>query len=155
MAAAGNNKKMIKIKFPQKQLNQLKKIGIEIVYLFGSQAEGKTHPLSDFDFGIVFEKPEKYKDNTLDVYSKLYGIFTDVLPKSYLRRRFQMREHEFDIVFFQFAPLSLQFNAIKGGRVLYEKNEEARFRYQEEVMKRNADLQYFYEMRYKAILERI
>ncbi len=146
---------MAKIKFSQKQLNQLKKMGIEVIYLFGSQAEGKTHPLSDFDFGIVFEKPEKYKDNTLDVYSKLYGIFTDVLPKSYLRRRFQMREHEFDIVFLQFAPISLQFSAIREGKVLYERNREKRFQYEEYIIKRNADLNYFYDIRYKAILERI
>ena len=146
---------MAKIKFSQKQLNQFEKIGIEIIYLFGSQAEGKIHPLSDFDFGIVFEKPEKYKDNTLDVYSKLYGIFTDVLPKSYLRRRFEMREHEFDIVFLQFAPISLQFSAIREGKVLYERNREKRFQYEEHVMKRNADLNYFYDLSFKALLERM
>jgi len=146
---------MVKIKFSQKQLNQLKKMGIETIYLFGSQAEGKTHPLSDFDFGIVFEKPEKYKDNTLDVYSKLYGIFTDVLPKSYLHRRFQMREHEFDIVFLQFAPISLQFSAIRDGKVLYEKDKEKRLQYEEYIIKRNADLNYFYDLSFKSLLERM
>jgi len=145
----------MKIKFTQKQINIFKRLGIEIIYLFGSQAQGKTHSLSDVDIGIVFEKPEKYKDKTMDPYLKLYDIFADVLPKSYLRQRFRLREHEFDIVFLQFAPISLQFNAIKNGKVLYEKSEEARFAYQEMIMKRQADLQYFYDLRYKAILERI
>jgi len=146
---------MMKIKFSQKQLNQFKKMGIEVIYLFGSQARGFEHPLSDVDIGVVFEKPEKYKNNTLDVYSKLYGIFTDVLPKSYLRRRFQMREHEFDIVFLQFASISLQFSAIRDGKVLYEKDKEKRLQYEEYIIKRNADLNYFYDLSFKALLERI
>lgn len=145
----------MEIKFSQKQLNQFKKMGIEVIYLFGSYAKGFTTPLSDFDFGIVLSQPEKYKENTLEIYSKLYEIFSEVLPREYLKRRFKMREHEFDIVFLQFAPISLQFNAIKDGKVLYEKAREKRFQYEEYVMKRQADLKYFYDLRYKAILERI
>lgn len=130
-------------------------MGIETIYLFGSRAQGRTHPLSDVDIGVIFSEPEKYRDKTLYVYLKLYDIFTDVLPKKYLRQRFKMKEHEFDLVFLQFAPIRLQFKAIKNGKVLYEKSEKARFAYQERVMKRQADLQYFYDLRYKAILERI
>ena len=130
-------------------------MGIDIVYLFGSYAQGKTHPLSDIDIGVVFKNPEKYKDKTMDAYLKLYDILTDVLPKDYLKRRTKIREHEVDIVFLQFAPLNLQFNAIKDGVVLYERDEKVRFHYLEELMKRIADIQYFYNLRYKAILQRI
>lgn len=143
------------MKFSQKQLNQFKKMGILVIYLFGSQAQGKTHKLSDVDIGIVFEKPERYKDKTLDVYLKLYDIFTEVLPKDYLKRRFQLKEHEFDIVFLQFSPISLQFDAIKEGKVLYEKDKEKRLNYEEYVTKRYCDLKYFYDIHYQAILERI
>ena len=146
---------MTKIKFSRKQLNQFKKMGIETIYLFGSRAQGYTHPLSDFDFGVVFSRPEKYKEKTLDIYSKLYQIFTEVLPKKYLRQRFKLRAHEFDIVFLQFAPISLQFEAIKGGKVLYEKNKEKRLDYEEYVLKRNCDLKYFYDLFYQNLLERI
>lgn len=130
-------------------------MGIQTIYLFGSQAQGKTHPLSDFDFGIVFEKPEKYKDNTMDVYLKLYDIFTDVLPKKYLSHRFKMRAHEFDIVFLQFAPISLQFKATKDNQILYEKDEEKRLNYEEYILKRYCDLRYLYDLSYKHLLERI
>ena len=143
------------MKFSQKQLNQFKKMGILVIYLFGSQAQGKTHKLSDVDIGIVFERPERYRDKTLDVYLKLYDIFTEVLPKDYLKRRFQLKEHEFDIVFLQFSPVSLQFDAIKEGKVLYEKDKEKRLNYEEYVIKRYCDLKYFYDIHYQAILERI
>lgn len=146
---------MRKIKFSSEHINIFKKIGIETIYLFGSRAQGKIHPLSDVDIGIVFVKPEKYKDKTMEPYLELYDIFTDVLPKSYLRQRFEMREHEFDLVFLQFAPISLQMKAIQTGKVLYEKSEKARFSYQEDVMRRHADLQYVYDLQHKAILERI
>lgn len=146
---------MKEIEFSSKQLNQFKEMGIEVVYLFGSRAQGKTTLLSDFDFGIVFRSPEKYKDKTLEVYSKLYKIFSKVLPQHYLEYRFKMREHEFDVVFLQFSPISLQFSAIKDGEVLYERDREKRFQYEEYVMKRNADLKYFYDLSLKYLLERI
>lgn len=128
---------------------------ISIIYLFGSRAQGKVHPLSDVDIGVVFENPKKYKDNTMKPYLKLYDIFTDVLPKKYLRQRFKMREHEFDIVFLQFVPIRLQFKAIKNSKVLYEKNKEKRLNYEEHIMERYCDLKYFYDLSHKHLLERI
>lgn len=146
----------MKIKFSKKQISDFKELGIQTIYLFGSYAQGKyIHPLSDVDIGVVFENLEKYKNDTMKPYSKLYDIFVDVLPKSYLRRRFELKAHEFDIVFLQFAPISLQFEAIKDSKVLYEKDREKRLDYEEYVVKRYCDLEYFYNMRRKAILERI
>lgn len=130
-------------------------MGIETIYLFGSRVQGFTHSLSDFDFGIVFSNSEKYKGKTFDVYSKLYEIFSEVLPKKYLCQRFKLKEHEFDIVFLQFTPISFQFSAIRNSKVIYEKTQEKRLRYEEEVIKRNGDLKYFYDLSFKALLERI
>lgn len=146
---------MKKIKFSQRQINIFKKMGIQTIYLFGSYAQGFSHALSDIDIGVVFKKPEKYRDKTMEAYLELYKIFTEVLPRDYLRRRFKLKEHEFDLVFLQFTPISLQFEAIKGGKVLYESNEEKRLSYEEYVVKKYCDLKYFHDLRYKAILERI
>lgn len=146
---------MAEIKFHKKQIEEFKRLEISIIYLFGSRAQGKTHPLSDFDIGVVFENPEKYRNKTLDVYSKLYDIFTEVLPKKYLRQRFKMKEHEFDIIFLQFIPIRFQFKAIKNGKVLYEKNKEERLNYEEYIMERYCDLKYFYDLSHKYLLERI
>lgn len=134
-----------KIKFSNKQLNQFKKMGVETVYLFGSQAQGFTHPLSDVDLGVVFSEPEKYKDKTMDPYLKLDDIFSDVFPKA----------KQIDVVFLQFTPLSLQFNATRDGKVLYEKDKEKRFCYQEDILKRYLDVKYFYDLSDKYFLERI
>ena len=146
---------MSKIKFSQKHTNQFKKIGIQTIYLFGSRAQGKTHALSDFDIGVVFENPQKYKNKTFEVYSKLYDIFTDVLPKAYLQDRFKMRRHEFDLVFLQFAPISLQFEASRNSIVLYESNAEKRFTYEEKVINHYCDLGHIFDLSYKALLERL
>lgn len=146
---------MTKIKFSEKQLNQFKRLAIEAIYLLGSRAQGNSHSLSDFDFGIVFSNPEKYKEKTLDIYLKLYDIFTEILPKKYLRQRFKLREHEFDIVFLQFTPISFQFAVIKNSRVLYERDKEKRLKYEEYIIKRNADLRYYHDLSFKALLERI
>jgi len=146
---------MIKIKFSKKQINLFKKLGIETIYLFGSHAQGNPNPLSDFDFGIVLANPEKYKEKTLDIYLKLYDIFTEILPKQYLSQRFKLREHEFDIVFLQFTPISFQFAVIKNGQVLYERDKENRLKYEEYVIKRKADLKYFHDLSFKRLLERI
>lgn len=146
---------MMKIKFSKKQIKQIEKIGVETIYLFGSYAKGINHSLSDVDIGIVFAKAEKYRDKTMDAYLKLYNIFTDVLPKEYLRRRFKMRAHEMDIVFLQSAPVSLQFNAIRGAKILYEKDRKKRFEYEEYIIKEYLDLKYFHDLSYKYLLERI
>jgi len=146
---------MSRIHFSKKQIRQFEKMGIEIIYLFGSRVQGFVSLLSDFDFGIVFEKPEKYKKETMDVYLKLYDIFTDVLPKEYLRKRFKMKEHEFDLVFLQFAPNILQFKAIKDSKVLYKKSQKENMNFKEKVLKQYCDFKYFYDLQYNALLQRI
>jgi len=146
---------MLKIKFSKKQIEQIEKMEIETIYLFGSYAKGYVHSLSDIDIGVVFSNAEKYQDKTMDVYLKLYDIFTDVLPKEYLKRRLKTRRHEFDLVFLQFAPISLQFNAIRGTKILYEKNRKKRLEYEECVIKKYLDLNYLYNLSYKYLLERI
>jgi len=146
---------MAKIKFSKKHISQFKKIGVETIYLFGSRSHSNAGSLSDFDFGVVLNNPKKYETDPLNIYSQLYSIFVDILPKAYLRKRFQMRAHEFDLVFLQYAPISLQFVAIKANEVLYQKDQEKRLSYEECVIKEHADLQYFYDLHSKAILERI
>lgn len=146
---------MFRIQFSKKHDDRFKKLDILAVYLFGSQAKGNIHPLSDVDIGVVFEKPEKFKDKTMSLYLELYQILTEVLPKDYLRHRFKKKEHEFDLVFLQFAPIHIQFNAIRDAKVLYESHRDKRLDYEEYVLKRFCDLKYLYDLREKAILERI
>jgi predicted nucleotidyltransferase len=146
---------MLEIQFARKHVDRFKKLEILAVYLFGSQAGGNIHPLSDVDIGAIFENPTRYIDKTMSPYLDLYQIFTEVLPKDYLRHRFNTKEHEFDLLFLQFAPIHIQFNAIRNAKVLFESQRDKRLDYEEYVLKRHCDLKYFYDLRESAILERI
>lgn len=134
-----------KVKFNIRQKARFKKLGVDAIYLFGSYAQGLETPISDIDIGIVFSHPEKYKSNTMPAYLALYDIFTDIFPKI----------KQVDIVFLQLVSLKLQYEAAIQGKALYESSLAKRFNYQEEVIKKYADLKYFYNIRYKAILERV
>lgn len=146
----------IAIKFTKKDIARLKKMDILAIYLFGSMATGKyTHDHPDFDFGVVLKDPEKLKGNTLKVYNELYDIIIEKLPKGYLKKRFKLRAHEFDIVFLQDTPVYFQARVVQDGRVLYCQDQRALGRYKDYVIERFCDLQYVYEISHKALLERI
>ncbi len=146
---------MLEIKFSKKHKDIFQEIGISVLYLFGSYAQGNAHKLSDIDIGVVFSSPEKYKDKTMDAYLKLYDIFTDVLPKEYLKRRFKTRKHDFDLVFLQFAPLELQYNVLKQNKIIYQSNDNIEANYRENILKKYIDFSYFLNMRHQAALDRI
>ena len=62
---------------------ELTKLGILIVYLFGSKAIGKGSPLSDVDIGVVCKDPMEDVD-TRSLYKRLYELFSDLCPQSRL-----------------------------------------------------------------------
>lgn len=144
------------ISFLQKHKLVFKALGVEAIILFGSQTTGKINNLSDVDIGVIFAKPEKYKNNTNDVYLKLYDVLTDVLPRAYLQRRFKLREHEVDIVFLQFAPIYLQHKALQDGKIIYQSQvgKDKILTYKENVSRSFLDLRHFFNLRFQAILER-
>ena len=92
---------------------RLSRLDVQLVYLFGSFAEGTVHALSDLDIGIVSGK--KLGDRTSDLYNQMYDIFTDVFPG-----------HSIDIVFLERAGLELRYDVIRHGRILYEVDEQRR-----------------------------
>lgn len=132
------------IKFNEAQINQFKKLGVSVIYIYGSQATGLSNFASDIDIGVVFSNPEKYKDKTMKVYNELYFIFTDIFPGK-----------KVDIVLLQFASPTLQFKAVSDGVVIYEKNAQSNFEYKEAVIKKYADIKYFLDLRAQEVLNRI
>jgi len=42
----------------------VKKYGLKLLLVFGSQASGKTHKLSDYDFGFISKKELSYLDRS-------------------------------------------------------------------------------------------
>lgn len=144
------------MKFTKKHKEIFEKLGVDVIYLFGSYVAGRVHPMSDVDIGVVFSDPRKYCGaNNMMAYSPLYDIIMDLLPADYKKARMKIKRHDFDLVFLQEAPIELQLAAIERGKVLYMKNEEAEAKYRESVSRRMADFSYFLNIRKQAILDRI
>jgi predicted nucleotidyltransferase len=106
---------------------ELKKLGVAIIYLFGSKATGRASRLSDIDIGIVLKTPASGKDPRA-LYHMLYQLFSEVYPRSKL-----------DIVFLQSAPLALQYSAIKDGKILFEEDPKLTADYEQGVINQYLD----------------
>jgi len=106
---------------------KFEELGIFIVYLFGSRATGRGSCLSDIDIGVVLKESPSGKD-TRTLYHNLYGLFTEMYPVSRL-----------DIIFLQAASLSLQYFAIKEGRVLFEEDSKFTADYENFVINQYLD----------------
>lgn len=122
--------------------DKLEELGVAIVYLFGSSATGLKNKESDIDIGVVLENG--LLTNKLELYTSLYVLFSKIFPKK-----------EIDIVFLNEAPLSSQFEAIKYGKVLYEKNTNLRLQFEELTMLKYADFLPIEEEMERVILQRI
>jgi predicted nucleotidyltransferase len=125
------------------QIEKLQKLHVNLVYLFGSYAEGKEHDFSDLDIGIVFFYNVLHS-NLSNTYNELYYIFTDVLPNKSI-----------DIVFIQRAGLELCFDVISHGKIIYESSTTARLDFEEKIMIMYADFKPILNEFNAAILNRI
>lgn len=101
---------------------QLKDSGVSIVYLFGSMSSGRTSPMSDVDIGIVLRDVNLLK-RSKNIYTKLYAIFADIYPSFTI-----------DIVFLQSAAVSLRYDAVRYGEILFVTDPKQKADYEAEVM---------------------
>jgi len=104
---------------------ELKKIGVSVVYLFGSRATGKELHTSDVDIGVVLRKPI---EDTRSSYKILYDLFSVIYPSSRL-----------DIVYLQKASLPLQYFAIKDGKIIFEEDPKSTADYENRVINQYLD----------------
>jgi len=127
-----NNRQFLpdSFKFSSKAISKMKKLKVGIVYLYGSYAEKVNRYNSDFDLGVVFQDLAVLK-NSLRLYSELYDLFSNELPVTF--------QKEVDIVFLQRAPISLKFEAINKGKVLFETSPYLRVKFEEEVIRKYLD----------------
>lgn len=102
----------------QEQLNQLRKYfstqPVDVVYLFGSQADGKATKLSDADIAVLFKEgidKSKRFDLKLAIISKVCGV---------------LKRERVDVVDLIDVPLALKYSAIKPRRELYTANNDRR-----------------------------
>jgi uncharacterized protein len=109
------------------------KYNINTIYIFGSQATGKAHKNSDFDFAIQFDKkvhPEDYFGIKLNLFDGLQKI---------------VRAENIDVVIMDESgtPIALKYRVIKDGKILYVKDDILRSRMEHKIMKLYFDRQYY------------
>lgn len=136
----------LNMKIAKTQLKQIaQKHNINTVYLFGSQAAGKAHPGSDYDFAVQFKKevkPAKYFDLKLKLMRDIGKL---------------AESDKIDIVVLNDikAPLVLKFRIIKEGKILYADDDIARSRMEHKIMSYYLDRQYYFKRHIDASLKNI
>lgn len=102
-------------------------------YLFGSQATGKASKSSDYDFAVLLSgkiKPDKYFNYKL----ALTGDLLNFVDSKFI-----------DLIILNNKNISalLKFNIIKHGKIIYEKDKNARKNLEFKIMRNWYDQQYF------------
>ena len=126
---------------------RLRALGVAVVYLFGSQAEGIAGPMSDIDIGIVHERSGALNRNPGESYQALYDIFTDVFDMQGFK--------DIDIVMLDHAPLELRFDVIMHGKVLFETDPEFRSAFEERTVALYRDFKPLREESNRGVLQRV
>ena len=119
---------------------ELRKMGVSVVYLFGSRATGRESHTSDVDIGVVLKEPI---EDTRSLYKILYELLSSIYPYS-----------RPDIVFLHKASLALQYFAIKDGKVIFEEDPRFRADYENRVINQYLDFRPILDMFDRASMKR-
>lgn len=104
-----------------------KKPGIVFAYLHGSFTENL--PFGDIDIAVYLDRmPESCLDYELALEIECMNV---------------LEKYPVDVRILNNAPLSFQYNVIKSGRSIAVHDDEARSEFQEKVMERYFDFDYF------------
>ena len=98
--------------------------GVCLVYLFGSQVEGDTGPMSDYDFAVV-------TDPSVDG-RRLQAALAHELSQA-------LGTAGVDVVLLNRVPVELAYAVIAQGTVLFERDVATRIEYEADVLSRYAD----------------
>jgi len=116
---------------------------VKVAYLFGSHARGEAGPLSDLDIAVLLDAHLE-KRKCLDLRLRLINGISSILKTDKL-----------DVVVMNNAPLSLNYNIVSKGRILYSKNDLERVKFETHILSRYLDRKYYDERHIKMGIERI
>ena len=111
-------------------------------YLFGSLAQGRARPRSDVDTAILFADAS----DSLAVGDRQLQLMDEL-------ERFADRE--VDVVILNTAPPILQHQVLQHGRLLYERDRQARVDFEVRAGQIYADLKPMYDFHTKDLLQKI
>lgn len=132
------------MKLSNEQIEKLQRSGVKLVYLFGSQAEGKEMMHSDIDIGIVLDYVTGRKAVLTNLYNLLYDIFSCIYPGNNI-----------DIVFLNRASQELRFDVVAHGKIIYASSITDQLDFEETTMISYADFRPLLNEFNKVISERI
>jgi predicted nucleotidyltransferase len=115
------NTQLLKEKLPD-IVSNLKEI--RLVYLFGSQVEGRLGPMSDYDVGVLIDRTGDERQ----VHARLTHELVCALGTD-----------QVDVVLLNRAPIELAYAIIAQGRVLYQRDVATRVEYEAQVLSRYGD----------------
>lgn len=128
---------------------QLRQLGVAVVYLYGSQALGLASRLSDIDVGIVLKDPRpilKDRERRYEIYSKLQDLMEKTLaPEPSI---------EIDLVFLQTASAVLRFQAINASHPLFTADPVFQADFEASVVQEYLDIRPLVETHFQAVLDR-
>ena len=126
---------------------KLRRLGVAVVYLYGSQALKRATRLSDIDVGVVFKNPNLLtRRRRALLHTELLKYLEPVLAPQ--------GSQEMDLVFLQAASAVLQFEAINAGSPLFVSDSIFRADYEESVIRQYLDVRQLVEAHYQAALDR-
>lgn len=134
----------MKNSLPKKLKPLFKSLPIDVVYLYGSQAQGQADQLSDYDFGVLFKEELSAKKR----FDLRLALFSEIAKK------IGISEDKIDVVDLEEAPILLQFNIILG-KVIYCQNENRRIGFETYVMAKYHDEHYYLDRYFQETLAKI
>ncbi|MFU8773225.1 MAG: type VII toxin-antitoxin system MntA family adenylyltransferase antitoxin [Anaerolineales bacterium] len=95
-----------------------------LAYLFGSQANKTTGPLSDIDIAILFQNNEDTVSLSLELSSEMSKKFPS---------------HRIEVIALNKAPIELAYAVIAQGICIYQKDNYLRIEFEAQVLSRYGD----------------
>jgi hypothetical protein len=112
------------------------------LYIFGSQAEDLQNSRSDVDLAILLAAgidKSRYTEYRLRFISELRRFFSPRL----------------DLIILNQVPPLLQFQILKNGKLLFDRDPDARAHLEMNILGRYYDAKRFYEFHFKHLINRI
>ena len=111
---------------------QLRDLGVAAIVLFGSQLTARSGPLSDTDLAILLHEPID-RHRTVALAAELEPLLAALVPMA----------HQLEVTILNTAPVSLQLEVMRHGRILAAYDALALAQFRELVMDRAGDLRPF------------